>query len=157
MKKKTKRLFSLLLVLTLLFGMISLNSGFSAYAEETEGPAAEATEETGANAATEEPAPEAEEPASEEDEGVVEVEETLPDEEPAENRISSEEGNAEPVEEQPEEEAEEVFVTTLTAADVRLEPDGLSPIFITTEEGAELRYRRLGMRHDRRPDRLYLY
>lgn len=78
MKKKTNRLFSILLVLTLLFGMFTLNSGFSAYAEETEGPAAEATEEAEPPAATEETAPETEDPAD------TEPEPTDTSEEPAE-------------------------------------------------------------------------
>ena len=94
MKKKTKRLFSLLLVLTLLFGMISLNSGFSAYAEETEGPAAEATEETESPAATEESAPGAEDPAD------TDPEPTDASEEP------TEEESEPPEETEPQEETE---------------------------------------------------
>ena len=92
MKKKTKRLFSLLLVLTLLFSMISLNSGFSAYAEETEGPAAEATEETEPPAATEESAPETAGPADTEPEPTDALEKPVEEEtEPPEETEPSEE------------------------------------------------------------------
>ena len=100
MKKKTKRLFSLLLVLTLLFGMISLNSGFSAYAEETESPAAEATDETGAHAATEEPAPETEGPAD------TEPEPTDASEKPTEEETEPPEETETPEEDEPPKESE---------------------------------------------------
>ena len=100
MKKKTKRLFSLLLVLTLLFGMISLNSDFSAYAEETEGPGAEATEASEFPAATEESAPETIGPAD------TDPEPTDASEEPEEEETEPPEATELPEEDEPPKESE---------------------------------------------------